>query len=47
MRHFFPRELDLAPRCHGLDLLQLSRFRDGEEPPDKRVWNIIGVARAR
>jgi hypothetical protein len=47
MRYFFPQELDLALRCHGLDLLQLSGFPDGEAPPDERAWNIIGVARAQ
>lgn len=47
MRYFFPQELDLALRCHGLHLLQLSRFPDGEGPPDERAWNIIGVARAQ
>jgi len=47
MRYFFPQELDLALRCHGLDLVQLSRFPDGEGPPDERAWNIVGVAQAR
>lgn len=40
MRYFFPQELDLALRCHGLDLLQLSRFPDGEAPPDERPGTL-------
>jgi SAM-dependent methyltransferase len=47
MRYFFPQELDLALQSHGLDLLQLSSFPDGEGPPDERAWNIVGVAGAR
>jgi SAM-dependent methyltransferase len=47
VRYFFPQELDLAVRCSGLRLLQLSSFPDGEGPPDERAWNIIGVAQAR
>jgi hypothetical protein len=46
MRYSFPQELDLALRCHGLDLLQLSRFPDGEAPPDERpgtlsAWRVM------
>jgi SAM-dependent methyltransferase len=47
MRYFFPQELDLALRCHDLDLVELSSFPDGKGPPDDRAWNIVGMARAR
>ena len=47
VRYFFPQELDLALRCNGLHLLQLSSFPDGEGPPDERAWNIVGIAQAR
>ena len=46
VRFFFPQELDLVLRCHGLRLLQLSRFPDGEGAPDENAWNMIGVAKA-
>jgi SAM-dependent methyltransferase len=46
MRFFFPQELDLLMRCNGMRLLQLSRFPDGEGPPDEQAWNIVGVAQA-
>ena len=47
VRYFFPPELDLALRCNGLQLLQLSSFPDGEGPPDEGAWNVIGVAKAQ
>jgi SAM-dependent methyltransferase len=46
MRFFFPQELDLALRCNGMRLLQLSSFPDGEGLPDEYAWNIVGVAQA-
>jgi hypothetical protein len=47
VRYFFPKEIDLALRCNGLALLQLSSFPDGEGPPDERAWNMFGVAQAQ
>jgi SAM-dependent methyltransferase len=46
MRFFFPQELDLVLRCHGMRLLQLASFPDGEGVPDENAWNVVGVAQA-
>lgn len=47
VRYYFPEELKLVLARHGLDLLTLRRFPDGEAPADERAWNVIGVGRAR
>jgi SAM-dependent methyltransferase len=46
VRYFFPDELGSELARHGLRLLELKRFPDGEAPPDEHAWNVIGVARA-
>jgi len=46
VRYFFPEELRSELGRHGLQLLELKRFPDGEALPDEEAWNAIGVAKA-
>jgi SAM-dependent methyltransferase len=46
LRYFVPDELERTLARHGLELLELRRFPEGDIPPDERHWNMIGTARA-
>jgi SAM-dependent methyltransferase len=47
MRFYFPQELELALHASRFELLQFRSFSDDESLPDEKVWNLVGVARAR
>jgi len=47
VRYYFRDELESALKQNHLELLDLRRFSDGEDPADAHSWNVIGVARAQ
>ena len=46
MRYFFEPELYNLLGQSGLDLVSLRSFPDEASPPNEKVWNVVGVARA-
>src|SRR5207248_1275945 len=46
MRYFFPAELTAVLAKSGMQILEYTRFPEGDLPADENAWNMIVAARA-